>query len=587
MQLPRTRHVAIGLIAAVAAGTLGWSGTTTSAGAATANFTCKGIDGDQAGEVSGAKKSSKELLGLLATLGGSAELALPVDVTVTAPPSVKTGSGPYDVSFAYRISLPDSLVKSAKDLLKVSTLKVENASFGIDLSGAATGTVTGTTSSIDVSLATSPVTVQQTITGKVAPASAGLVYYRPGATKLSVVVNGEVSGVAKIGTITVACTATGLLGSTAVRPPGSPVITPNPIVVQTTAGASTTVDLDNGGRVTPDEGNPITWTSLKLVGNATGGTASLTDRVLNFTAPTTNGSYDVSFEVCGAARTVKGAPGVDEVQSFTFADLAYSRDFPNIHPLFFTLKFGGQETTPIITSFVDVDFFGNVTTFPYVPGDDASRTLNIIGGRFAPPSPATIQTALEALPNIAPGDVTVTGGPASAADLSAPYVFTFSKALGKADVEQVSLGEWNTWLPNEGLAAVLAAASGVSAGGGAVPPTIEESFDQLVAQTITAEQFWTQFWARVQYNVIQGIDIQGILDFVTGLFPKQPVVGTTTTGEVPIADSSTGPLCSQGVVQFVVTGGGTTAPVVAGTNVTAGARAAGASRVASTPSFAG
>jgi len=133
---------------------------------------------------------------------------------------------------------------------------------------------------------------------------------------------------------------------------------------------------------------------------------------------------------------------------------------------------------------------------------------------------------------------------------------------------------------------VLAAAGGISAGGGSVPPTVEESFNQLVAQTITADQFWTQFWARVQYDVIQGIDIQGILDFITGLFPKQPVTGTSTTGESPIADSSTGPLCSQGVVQFVVTGGGS-APVVAGTNVTAGTQARGATRVASTPTFAG
>lgn len=586
MQLPQTRRIAIALAAVVAAGTLGWGGTSTTAGAATANFTCKGIEGDQAGEVSGAKKSSKELLGLLATLGGSAELALPVDVSVTAPSSVKTGSGAYDVGFAYKISLPDSLVKSAKDLLKVTTLKVENASFGIDLSGAATGTVTGTTSSIDVTLGASPVTVQQAITGKVTPTSSGLVYYRPGATKLSVVVNGEVSGVAKIGTITVACTATGLLGSTAVRPPGSPVITPNPIVVPAAAGSNTSVDLDNGGRVTPDEGNPITWTSLKLVGTATGGTASLTDRVLNFTAPTANGNYDVTFEVCGAPRTVKGSAGVNEVQTFTFADLAYSRDFPNVHPLFFTLKFGGQETAPIVTSFVDVDFFGNVTTFPFVPGDDASRALNILGGRFAPPSAATIQAALEALPNIEPGDVTVSGGPASATDLSAPYVLTFGKALGTADVGQVSVGQWNTWLPSEGLDVVLAAAGGISAGSGAVPPTVEESFNQLVAQTITADQFWTQFWARVQYDVIQGIDIQGILDFITGLFPKQPVTGTSTTGESPIADSSTGPLCSQGVVQFVVTGGGS-APVVAGTNVTAGTQARGATRVASTPTFAG
>lgn len=587
MQLPTTRRLAIGVIAAVAAGTIGWSGTGDTAGAATANFTCRGVEGDHAGEVSGAAKSSKELLDLLATLGGSAELALPVDVAVTTPASVKTGSGPYDVSFDYNISLPDSLIKSAKDLLKVTTLKVTAASFGIDLSGAATGTVTGSTSSIDVSLATSPVIVKQTISGKVTPTTSGLVYYRPGATRLSVVVNGEAGGLAKIGTITVECGATGLLGSTAVRPPGSPIITPNPIVIATSPGATSNVDLDNGARVLPDEGNPITWTSLHLLGNATGGTASVTDRVLNYTAPTANGSYDVSFEICGAPRNVKGAPGISEVQRFAFADAAYSRDFPNVHPLSFTLKFGGHETAPIVTSFVDVDLFGNVTTFPYLPGDDASRTLNILGGRFAPPTPATIQAALEALPNVGPGDIAVSGGPAGP-NLTTPYIFNFGGALARADVGQVTVGQWNTWLPSEGLADVLAAAAGVNAGGGATPPTVEDSFNQLVAQTISADQFWTQFWARVQYNVIQGIDVQGALNAITGLFPKLPTTATTTTGEPPIADSSTGPLCSQGVVQFIVTGGSVPVAVAGKTQTQAGGgRATGAARVVSTPTFTG
>src|SRR5690606_26442462 len=143
-------------------GVFAWGGPAAApAGAATANFTCGGIDGDRAGSVAGAPKSSKELLALLATLGGSAELSLPVGVTVDAPASVDTGSGAYPVSFVYSIALPDSLVKSAKDLLKVSTLQVKDASFAVDVSGAASGTIAGSTAAVDVSLATSPVTVTQ------------------------------------------------------------------------------------------------------------------------------------------------------------------------------------------------------------------------------------------------------------------------------------------------------------------------------------------------------------------------------------------------------------------------------------------
>lgn len=581
------------MCAALAAGVFAWGGPAAApAGAATANFTCGGIDGDRAGSVAGAPKSSKELLALLATLGGSAELSLPVGVTVDAPASVDTGSGAYPVSFVYSIALPDSLVKSAKDLLKVSTLQVKDASFAVDVSGAASGTVAGSTAAVDVSLATSPVTVTQNLAGSVTPVGPGLVYYRPGAARFSVVVNGSAGGVAEIGTITVTCAATGLLGSTAVRPPGSPLIAPNPIVVPVTAGSSTSVNLDDGARVTPDRGNPIVWESLRIAAAASGGTAALQGRSITYTAPTANGSYDVTFEVCGAARTVPGAPGVDEVQTFTFADPAYSRDFPNVHPLAFTLTYDGRETAPIPTSFLDVDLFGNVTTFPFDPADPLSRTLHVLGGRFAPPTAAALQAALEALPNVAPGDIVVAGGPTSATDLTTPYSFTFGAALGDRDVPQIGLGQWDTWLPSEGLDAVLEAAKNLDIGGGPVPPTTEDSFAQLIAGTITGDQFWDRFWARVGYDVLQGIDVQGILDTITGLFPKRPNATSTVTGEAPIPESSTGPLCSQGVVQFVVTGGSgattsTTPTRVAGTNVTSGSRATGATRVAGQVSYAG
>lgn len=591
MRLVRTRRIAAGVTAALVATTFAFGPGSPTVGAATTTFTCSGVTGDVAGQVSGANKSSKELLDLLASLGGSAELSLPVDVTVTAPSSVATGSGPYDVSFVYNITLPESLVKSARDLLKVTSLKVENASFAVDVSGAASTSVVGTIPSIDVSLATSPVTVSQTIAGSVTPTTSGLAYYRPGATQLSVVVNGSAGGVATIGTITVTCAASGLLGSTAVRPPGSPIVTPNPLTVNVAAGASTTVNLDDGSLVTPDEGNPIMWDSLRLAGNPTGGTASLSGRTVNFTAPAENGSYDLTFEVCGAPRSVPGSPGTDETQTLAFADARYSRDFPNAHPLAFTLKFEDQETAPIITSFFDLDILGNVTTFPYVPGDEASRNLHILGGRFAPPSAATVRAALEALPNIAPGDIEVSGGPTSLNDLTVPYSITFTGDLAKADVAQVTVGTWDTWLPNEGLQAVLEAASGLGGdGGGEVPPTVDESFAALVNQTISVEQFWTQVWARVQHDIIQGIDVQGILDAVLQLFPKVPVTSTAVTGEPVIPESSTGPLCSQGVVQFVVTGGTTPAPAVAGASLdrpTGGARAAGAAAVASDPRFAG
>jgi hypothetical protein len=57
---------------------------------------------------------------------------------------------------------------------------------------------------------------------------------------------------------------------------------------------------------------------------------------------------------------------------------------------------------------------------------------------------------------------------------------------------------------------------------------------------------------------MQGIDIPTVLDGLTKLFPKAPTTATTVAGEEDIAPSSTGPLCAQGVVQFVVPGAAAT-----------------------------
>lgn len=63
-------------------------------------------------------------------------------------------------------------------------------------------------------------------------------------------------------------------------------------------------------------------------------------------------------------------------------------------------------------------------------------------------SAATVQAALEALSNIAPGDVVVTGGPG---DLGAttPYVLTWNSALG--NVAQISMGTNALTLPQDDL----------------------------------------------------------------------------------------------------------------------------------------
>lgn len=589
MKILHTRRTAVVLAGAIAAGTLAWSSGTATVSAATVNFNCKGVEGDVAGSVSGANKSSKQLLELLATLGGSAELSLPVDVAVSAPASVKTGSGPFDAKFAYNITLPESLVTSAKDLLKVNAFKVTNASFAVNVSGAATGSIVGTTASVNVPLSPSPVVVKQQVAGSVTPDKSGLVYYRPGASKFSVVVNGEVAGVAKVGTLSVNCTSTGLLGSTAVKPAGSPNITKNPFVVQAPAGEKTSVNLDADSLITPDESNPIVWDSLKVVGAPKAGSAAFNARVLEFTAPAANGTYDVTYEVCGASRTVQGDPGTDEVQTFKFSDPRYANGYDlNKKPLAFTLKFDGQETAPIITSFIGEGIFEK----PYNPKDKNDALAHGILGVFRAPKPAAIQAALEALPNVGVGDVIVSGGPtptvgAVKGNLMNPYTFTFAGALAKKDTAQITVGQFMTWLPADVLTAILNAATAINAGGGGpavAPPTIEQSVQAFLDKQISFDKMLAQIGDRVKFDLLANLDIQAILDAVLAVFPKAPLVATTTTGEPKILDSDSGPLCTQGVVQFVVTGGTAPETEVEGSVVT---QAPGAEVISGNATFTG
>jgi hypothetical protein len=67
------------------------------------------------------------------------------------------------------------------------------------------------------------------------------------------------------------------------------------------------------------------------------------------------------------------------------------------------------------------------------PANEAGETGNI---KFNA-TPAEVQLALEAMPNIEPGDVTVTGGPGNEAG-SAPYVVLFGGRYADTDVAQIT-----------------------------------------------------------------------------------------------------------------------------------------------------
>ncbi|HMT59304.1 MAG TPA: hypothetical protein PKA24_00475 [Microthrixaceae bacterium] len=560
----------------------------TPASAAVATITCSGVTNDVAGSVAGANKSSADLLGLLSSLtGGSSELTLGVNVTPDVPASVPTGSDPFDAKFDFVVTLPPSLVSPLQTVLGKTSLKVTNATFAVNASGAATTTLSSTTPEINLALG-GTVIVNQSITGTVTPEKAGLITYRPGIAGFSAVVDASVAGVANIGTITVTCTGTGVLGSTSVKPAGAPTITDNPISYAVFCLKKNEVDLETEAGIIPDDENPILWDSLKIVSPPAAGTASLTDGILTFDAPTAGGTYEVGYEVCAAERTIDGAEGKDEVQTLTFADTKYPGAALNTHPLYFTLTFDGETTRPIPMS-----EFKLFDVLPVAVDDPDGFIWHGLFGKPIVPSAATVRAALEALPNVDPGEIVVGGGPTSINDLSTPYTFTFAAGLGRTDVPQVTVEDWKTWLPGDVLEQIISAASGLGGGGGGStpePPTYEQSFQQLFGSTpISIDQFWKQIGDRFVYEIMQGIDIPTVLDGLTKLFPKAPTTATTVAGEEDIAPSSTGPLCAQGVVQFVVPGAAatTTTTTAPASTTTTTAKVAGTTATRSSGATAG
>ena len=100
--------------------------------AASANLTCVGRVGDNAG---GLGDSAKTLGALSSFTGGSAALSLGIGVNLSAPAKVTPGSGPFDVSVGLDINLPDSLIKAALDTLKLEEIPVIDVKFSFEASG--------------------------------------------------------------------------------------------------------------------------------------------------------------------------------------------------------------------------------------------------------------------------------------------------------------------------------------------------------------------------------------------------------------------------------------------------------------------
>jgi len=525
----------IAVVTTAALGTLAFQfvgpGAVAGAAGTTISVQCNGVDGDVAGQVSGANKSSKDLVGLLATLSpGSTGLPpLPVTVNVNAPEKIKKGSGDFDVSFDFSIAFPDSLVKAVRDTLKKSSLTVSNATIGVDYSGPVSGSLSAHLDSQTIDLTSANPATSVHVEGKIPTDASGRVFYRPGTFNLSTVVDGEVAGIAKVGTLSLTCSAQGLLGSTAIQVPGSPntpaTIEAPPIVGGYTAG----FPIQGRDDITPDDNNPIQWETLRVVRSDNGG--YIKNGWLVQPTPEAGGVITSDIEVCAPERPIPEVPGTDEVQALAWSGSYFSKPL-NAHPLSMTLKFNGAETKPISLS----------TLAGGIPGTE-------VLGNFQQPSAATLQKALEALPTIGTGNIKVT-------KTTAGYEFAFAGALATSDQPEITISSWKTQAPYEQYGQIQAAITKLTApkpppdpnapvDPGATDLTVDELQAQLVAGKVSFDQFAAKFGSALGNSIMKNLPVTAALDFINDVYPQPPALTTKTVGEPTIPATTTGPLCSQ------------------------------------------
>lgn len=513
------------------------------------SLSCAGITTDGAGTPSPASSLGSSAQ-TLAVLGGA--LAIGGEVTATIPTKVRPSDPPFTATFAIKVIMPDSLITQAKTLLKTEAIDITGASFSVNYSGGASGTIQQAVPDQTISLATLPATVTNTISGVIKPTGNGMINFSPGSATFGIKIGKSVTvaGLSvTVNTLTVTCKTTGDIGTTNVQVPGAPNVEPGLITAMAGPGEDAVVNV--AANISPDDGNPIIPGALRMVSQTGSGAVQL-GTLVGYHYPPDGKGNTVTMEVCGASRIAKGRPGVNEVQT-----LAWNRDWNtdfNSHPIGFSLKFGDEETAVMSTSWAP-DLFGNRVPTPIRPEDDF-LLLNRSNSRFDPPSAAAVQAQLEKLPSIGVGNIKVTS-------TSGGYDFQFIGLKGNQPIAtKISIGKWFTWMPAELYAQVQGLISGGGPGGGGattttVPgtpaeptKTIPELQADLSAGKITLQQFFDKLPSAVLPTLLSTIDVPAAVQQLPRIFPQPPGFDTTTLGLVTIPDAPTGPLCTGFQVQF-------------------------------------
>lgn len=545
------------------------SGTATSAAPvnSTINTSCGARDGDP---------DTIAALNQAAVLIGSNRLALQLNITSNDIPETAGLNQEIDARFNVTAKLDQALIDGAAAL--IPSIPVSNIG-GTLLVNGPSSVGSFPVSAPDTVL--SPVAGQPAnvnlggVGGPITTTGGGIITYRVGSVDFDSTLSVNVPGVALNFNLKLRCTVQGsnLIARTTVRDPDAPTFTPEVLALQANAGQTVTADLLNG--VITAGKTPLLPETLEIVDPPAGGTASITNGVFSFVAPSEPGTYSTTVQVCGAPKQDSGIAGRTEEQAITLGANWAGGGSGGLspRPVAFSLKVGGDAETPLIWTINGRQkplLLPEPTLENWAPANRAGDVgAYALATTYARPTAAQVRGALEAVPAIGVGNVEVTEVLNEAARTTG-FAIKYVNERAEQQMPDISLGQWYAVPPQEVLDRLLGSVTGLLGGGeGAeegpeAPPSPFAGLDatvpadQRAGDAIFAEEFaagrlpLSELWdAYLAFRLIDPIlaSVPQILAFITNLFPTKLEAATTTEGEDPTPPQ---PLCAQGIIDVTV-----------------------------------
>ncbi len=429
----------------------------------------------------GADKATTDAL---SAFGGS--VSAPITATTDAPAFVEPDQTGVPVKVTFSLSLTPDLVD--KVVAVSPTLKVSNANIPIQVSGP-----TSTTSFVGKP-APQTITLQKgtalnaafpTINGTLNDiGSGGIIKLSSQSFTFTITLAGNL-----IDPLNLKCTTGSTLIGIPVKVAGSPDIV-QPIEIASNEGEGVSVDVLSdyvtNGRTKDGVEQQVDPSTLKIVE----GDAQIVDGKIVSTGPAAGTSADVTFEVCAGTIEVAAAdPGTSEVQElriysdpntiagkreigarFAFGDPVEVEGVdapvqPSGDVLWSAKHARGPLGLPIPAPYPNgtTGYPGQFLTGPAPANWTDNVNTYAFQSDFAYPTAAMVQTALESIPSIGPGNVSVTQGDIVSNGAGnvpdgvslegqmqyAPYVVSFQGDLANKALDQIVIAKLYSFLPSE------------------------------------------------------------------------------------------------------------------------------------------